>query len=299
MGRVDFPPRAGRKPLGDDVPALPNSDAHAQDGAGRAKVLVAEDHEDTRQMLRTLLEQRGLSVVEARDGLEAVEAAERERPNLILMDGSLPRLDGIAATRRLRGLPALSSVPIVFLSGHAGHEAQANALDAGCDEYVVKPFDLARIDTLLNRHLPERRGEQDEGVLQQMTQTVPSRQTSRQESKANRDGVPAQKLYGFFELDSADTVLYMRLEMDGARSFGLAPDYTGENFFTEVVPFRNVVEFRDHLDEFRQGSQPALSIDFTCDYEDGPLLVKMLLARIRERSEADVTRSILVHIRRV
>lgn len=250
-------------------------------------------------MLRTLLEQHGLSVVEACDGLEAVEVAERERPDLILMDGSLPRLDGIAATRRLRGLPALSSVPIVFLSGHAGPEAQADALDAGCDEYVVKPFDLARIDTLLNRHLPERRGEQDEGLLQQMTQTVSSEQTSRQESKASRDGATAQKLFGLFELDAAGTVLYMRLEMDGARSFGLAPDYTGQNFFTEVVPFRNVVEFRGHLDGFRQGSQPALSIDFTCDYEDGPLLVKMLLARIHERSEADVTRSILVHIRRV
>lgn len=139
--------------------ALPNSDARAHDGAGRAKVLVAEDHEDTRQLIRTLLEQRGLSVVEAGDGLEAVEAAERERPDLILMDGSLPRLDGIAATRRLRGLPALSSIPIVFLSGHAEPQAQAEALAAGCNEYVVKPFDLARIDTLLNRHLPKRRGE--------------------------------------------------------------------------------------------------------------------------------------------
>lgn len=119
----------------------------------RAKVLVAEDHEDTRHMLRVLLERRGLSVVEAGNGFEAVDAAVRERPDLILMDSSLPLLDGVAATRRLRKLPALSAVPIVFLSGHAGPQYQTAALDAGCDEYVVKPFDVERLNTVLNRHL--------------------------------------------------------------------------------------------------------------------------------------------------
>jgi two-component system, cell cycle response regulator DivK len=118
-----------------------------------AKVLVAEDHDDTRQLLRTLLEQRGYSVVEAGDGFAAVDAAEREHPDLILMDGSLPLLDGIGATRRLRGLPALSAVPIIFLSGHAEQYARSAALDAGCDEYVVKPFDIERLVTVLKRHL--------------------------------------------------------------------------------------------------------------------------------------------------
>jgi CheY-like chemotaxis protein len=106
-------------------------------GLRRAKVLVAEDHEDTRYLLRTLLEKRGLSVVEAGDGFEAVKAAVRERPDLILMDSGLPLLDGVAATRRMRGLPELSAVPIIFLSGHAGPKAQAAALEAGCDEYGV------------------------------------------------------------------------------------------------------------------------------------------------------------------
>lgn len=138
--------------------ALPNNDARAQRNAPRAKVLVAEDHEDTRQLLRMMLEQRGLSVIEACDGLEAVDAAERERPDLILMDGSLPLLDGIGAMQRVRGQPALSAVPIVFLSGHAGPQHRTAALEAGCDEYVVKPFDLARIDTVISRHLPGHRG---------------------------------------------------------------------------------------------------------------------------------------------
>ena len=104
---------------------------------------------------------------------------------------------------------------------------------------------------------------------------------------------PARKLFGLVELDAAGTVLYARLESDGG-----APDYTGLNFYTEVAPFSNVVEFRDQLERFSRGSQPALSFDFTCDYEDGPVQVRVLLARIRERSQADETKSILVHIRR-
>ena len=145
--------------------ALLVSDAPPRRSQRRAKVLVAEDHEDTRQLLRTLLEKRGLSVVEAGDGLEAVGLAVRECPDLILMDGGLPLLDGIAATQRLRGLPALSAVPIVFLSGHAGAPHQAAAREAGCNEYIVKPFDLARLDTVLNRLLPGHGGHHNEGVI--------------------------------------------------------------------------------------------------------------------------------------
>jgi CheY-like chemotaxis protein len=138
---------------------------HAPRRAHGVKVLVAEDHEDTRYLLRLLLERRGFAVVEAGDGFEAVDAAEREHPDLILMDGGLPRLDGIAVTRRLRLVPALSSVPIVFLSGHAGPQDVSDALDAGCDEYVVKPFDIARLDNVLNRHLRGRGGRQEQGGL--------------------------------------------------------------------------------------------------------------------------------------
>jgi two-component system, cell cycle response regulator DivK len=117
-------------------------------------VMVAEDHEDTRLMLRTVLERRGLAVIEAGDGEEAVALAERDTPDLILMDGSLPRLDGFAATRRMRGLASLSDVPIVFLSGHAGPQQQLAAREAGCDDYLVKPFDLQRLYRVLEDLLP-------------------------------------------------------------------------------------------------------------------------------------------------
>ena len=140
--------------------------SHAPPGrlaASGAKVLVAEDHEDTRELLRTILERRGLTVFEAADGVEALDAAERERPDLILMDGGLPRLDGISATRRMRASASLSGVPIVFLSGHAGPQHQTAARDAGCDEYVVKPFDTARLDRVLNRLLPRPRETKQRG----------------------------------------------------------------------------------------------------------------------------------------
>jgi CheY-like chemotaxis protein len=280
--------------------ALSVSATSARRAPRRAKVLVAEDHEDTRQLLRALLEKRGLSVVEAGDGFEAVDAAERERPDLILMDSGLPLLDGIAATRRLRNLPALSAIPIVFLSGHAGPQAQTAARAAGCDEYVVKPFNIARLDTVLNRHLPGHGGHHHEEVLTDAMTQPEIRASIRSGAVGlSRGGAPMRKLFGLAELDSAGTVLYTRFEADGgAPPDGGAPDYTGLNFYTEVAPFRNVVEFRNLIDGFSRGSQPAHSTDFTCDYEDGPLLVRVLLARIRERSQADTTKSILVHIRR-
>jgi hypothetical protein len=120
----------------------------------------------------------------------------------------------------------------------------------------------------------------------------------REAPSRSRGSAPVRKLFGLFELDSAGTVLYTCLESDGAGRFGGMPDYTGRNFYTEVAPFKNVAEFRSQLDTFRQGAQTAYSIDFICDYEDGPLPVRLLLARIRERSQTDVTRSILAHIQR-
>jgi hypothetical protein len=93
-------------------------------------------------------------------------------------------------------------------------------------------------------------------------------------------------------------VLYSRVERDGTGAVKPAPDLSGLNFYTEVAPFKNVGEFRQELDNFSRGQQPASSLDFTCEYEDGPLTVRVLLARIRERTAQDTTKSILVHIRK-
>ena len=113
---------------------------------------------------------------------------------------------------------------------------------------------------------------------------------------AGHSAPAGRKLYGLIEIDHEGTVLYTRFEGEAAAAFA-ALGATGRNFYTDIAPFRNVGEFRQLLDEFSQGSLPATSIDFTCHYEDGPLPVRILLARIRDRSEHDATKSVLVHIR--
>ena len=116
--------------------------------ARQPTILVVEDHDDTREILRLLLEMWGCRVVEACNGLEAVETAARERPELILMDGSLPFLDGLGATRRIRenGFP---EVKILALDGWGTPSYHAAALAAGCDDSLKKPLDFDR----LRKHL--------------------------------------------------------------------------------------------------------------------------------------------------
>ena len=121
-----------------------------QHGAG-VTVLVVEDFEDNRFMMRRLLEMSGYRVVEAVNGQEAVEAARRERPDLILMDLSLPLLDGLAATRRIREQDGLGKVPIIAVSAHDTADFHADALAAGCNEYVTKPIDFDQLEGLLSR----------------------------------------------------------------------------------------------------------------------------------------------------
>jgi two-component system cell cycle response regulator DivK len=120
-------------------------------------VLVVEDHEDTRFLLRTILEMRGLSVVEAENGEMAIALAENLRLDLILMDTNLPLLDGYTATRRLRANSSTCCVPIVIISGHAQPAAEAKAFAAGCTDYLVKPFALGELGQVLEKHLSPTR----------------------------------------------------------------------------------------------------------------------------------------------
>lgn len=116
-------------------------------------IMVVEDSDDTRAVMKFMLEGCGYRVVEAVNGQEADEIAWRERPDLILMDLSLPMLDGLAATHRIRKQAGLSAVPIVIMSAHTAPEIRADALAAGGSEYVTKPIDFARLQDILDRLL--------------------------------------------------------------------------------------------------------------------------------------------------
>ncbi|HZN05676.1 MAG TPA: response regulator [Pyrinomonadaceae bacterium] len=118
-----------------------------------ATVLLVEDTEDNRFMMRRLLEMSGYAVIEATNGEEAVRLAESERPALILMDLSLPVLDGLAATRAIRKLDGFKEVPIVAVSAHDTSDFQSEALAAGCNSYITKPIDFSQLETLIARLL--------------------------------------------------------------------------------------------------------------------------------------------------
>lgn len=112
-------------------------------------VLLVEDTEDNRFMMRRLLEMAGYRVVEAMNGEEAVKLAKSECPQLILMDLSLPVIDGLAATRLIRKLPGCQSTPIIAVSAHDTSDFQSEAIEAGCNSYVTKPIDFNDLEELI------------------------------------------------------------------------------------------------------------------------------------------------------
>ena len=116
-------------------------------------VLLVEDTEDNRFMMRRLLEMTGYRVIEAMNGEEAVKLAQAESPQLILMDLSLPVIDGLAATRLIRKLPDFSRTPIIAVSAHDTSDFQSEAIAAGCNSYVTKPIDFNELEQLIGQLL--------------------------------------------------------------------------------------------------------------------------------------------------
>jgi two-component system, cell cycle response regulator DivK len=108
----------------------------------RPRILIAEDHADSREALRTLLEVHGFAVDTAPDGRQAVDQATAVQPDLIIMDIMMPRMDGFEATRQLRANPRFRQVPILALTAMEG--AREMVLAAGCDDYMSKPIDVRR-----------------------------------------------------------------------------------------------------------------------------------------------------------
>ncbi|HEX8374456.1 MAG TPA: response regulator [Geminicoccaceae bacterium] len=126
--------------------------------SGRRSILVVEDQEDNRTILRDLLTHAGFDVLEAVTGEEGVRAAEAHRPDLILMDIQLPVVDGYEATRRIKARPELRAIPIIAVTSYAlsGDEVKARA--AGCDGYVTKPFSPRQLLATVRGYLPDDGG---------------------------------------------------------------------------------------------------------------------------------------------
>ncbi len=121
------------------------------------RILYVEDNEDNVYMLRQRLERQGFEVLIAGDGEQGIAAAGREQPDLILMDLSLPVIDGWEAARRLKGSADTQAIPIIALSAHAMTGDRERALAAGCDDYDTKPVNLRGLMAKIAALLPDRR----------------------------------------------------------------------------------------------------------------------------------------------
>ena len=118
------------------------------------KILVVDDHEDNRRILRDLLTTAGMEVVEAFTGEDAVTRAAKEGIDLVIMDIQLPDMDGYEATRRIKALPDRRDVPIIAVTSYALSGDEAKAVEAGCDGYVSKPFSPRALLAKVRQYLP-------------------------------------------------------------------------------------------------------------------------------------------------
>lgn len=118
----------------------------------RKKVLIAEDYDDTRSLMRFILEGFGYQVLEATDGKEAVEAIKVERPDLVLMDISMPVMDGLTATQIIRRSDSGAHLPIIAVTAY-GDSYYRKAIEAGCDDLINKPLDFDNLEPVLNQYL--------------------------------------------------------------------------------------------------------------------------------------------------
>ncbi|HVQ38377.1 MAG TPA: response regulator [Pyrinomonadaceae bacterium] len=112
-------------------------------------ILVVDDFDDTRLLLRTWLQKKGYRVIEAQNGKQAVAEAANSQPDLIIMDVEMPELDGLSATRKIRALANPEELPIVVVSAYGADQFRAAALAAGCNEYVSTPFEPEELEKLI------------------------------------------------------------------------------------------------------------------------------------------------------
>jgi two-component system cell cycle response regulator DivK len=119
----------------------------------QARILVVEDNRDNMMLIVDLLSSLEYTVIQATDGQEGVDTATAEKPDLILMDLSLPKMDGWTATKTIKANPDLASIPIIALTAHAMLGDRDRAIQAGCDDYLTKPIDFPQLMRKLGEYL--------------------------------------------------------------------------------------------------------------------------------------------------
>jgi two-component system, cell cycle response regulator DivK len=121
--------------------------------SSRRRILVVEDNPDNMVLIVDVLISLNYEVIQATDGLRGIEMVNEERPDLVLMDLSLPKMDGWTATRKLKEENDLKTIPIIALTAHAMVGDRERAIDAGCDDYVSKPINIQELATKLKKFL--------------------------------------------------------------------------------------------------------------------------------------------------
>lgn len=118
----------------------------------KKKILIVEDYAGVRNFMKFLIESSGYEVLEARDGEKAVESVLQEQPDLVLMDLSMPIMDGLEATKEIKRLDGMAKLPIIAVTAH-GESYYERALEAGCDSLINKPLDMSTLEPVLNQYL--------------------------------------------------------------------------------------------------------------------------------------------------
>ncbi len=117
------------------------------------KILVVDDNRDSRELVAKVLKNKGYQIIEAADGEDALKKATAETPDLILMDISLPKIDGYEVTRRLKSMEEFKSIPVIALTAHAMKGDMEKALCAGCEGYITKPINIRELPEYIRSHL--------------------------------------------------------------------------------------------------------------------------------------------------
>lgn len=138
-------------------PVRPRARMPAEQRPATATILIADDDDDSLVMMKTLLEFKGYFVLTARSGEETLGIASQERPDLIVLDLNLPSPNGLEVTRQLRRSATRPTTPIVIISGYSRDTHGQPAFDAGCDDYLVKPVDVDRLDQVLTALIPRKK----------------------------------------------------------------------------------------------------------------------------------------------